>query len=199
MRLGMRQRVVRDKRRDVAQLGRFRFQEFPPRGHAVENIRDADRRPRRNARRLHADQLAARELDARSLLFFRRARFEKQPRNRGDRRQRLAAKSERRDRKQVVRGAQLRRRVALERQQRVVMVHSAAVVNHADHALAARFDFDANRARARVQRVFEQLLHHRRGPLDHLARRDLVRDILRKYAYSLMIAPVRRCLVLLLI
>src|SRR5271163_4903757 len=49
--------------------------------------------------------------------------------------------------------------VAIESEQRVVVVHSAAVVNHANHALAARFDLDANRTRARVQRVFEQLLH----------------------------------------
>ncbi len=113
-------------------------------------------------------------------LFLRRARFQQQPRNRRDRRQRFAAKSQRRNREQIVRGAQLRRGVALERQQRVVVSHAAAVVDHANHPLAARFHFDANRARARIQRIFEQLLHHRRGPLDHFARRDLVRDSFRQ-------------------
>ena len=139
--------------------------------------------PDGHARGLHAEQLAAREFHARSLLFFRRARFQHQPRNRRNRRQRLAAKSQRRDRKQIVRRAQLRRCVPLERQQRIVVVHPAAVVDHANQPLAARFHFDANRARARIKRVLEQLLHHRRGPLDNLARGNLVRYIFREYAY----------------
>src|SRR6202041_3642141 len=73
--------------------------------------------------------------------------------------------------------------MALESQQRVIMVHAAAVIGHADHALAARFDLDANRVRARIEGVFKQLLHHRRGTLDHLAGRDSVRDVLRQYPY----------------
>src|SRR5258708_195744 len=72
----------------------------------------------------------------------------------------------------------------LKRQQRIVVNHAAAIVNHANHALAARFDFHANRPRPRIQRVFEQLLHDRRGPLDHFASGDLVCNVLRKYAYS---------------
>src|SRR5580704_17303735 len=49
--------------------------------------------------------------------------------------------------------------VAIEGQQRVVVIHSDAVVDHADHLLAARFHLYANRSRPRVQRVFKQLLH----------------------------------------
>jgi hypothetical protein len=30
--------------------------------------------------------------------------------------------------------------------------------------------------RARIERVFHQLLHHRGGPLDHLASGDLISD-----------------------
>ena len=72
--------------------------------------------------------------------------------------------------------------MAFESQQRVVVRHPVAVVGHANHSLAALLDLDANGFRARVERVFEQLLHHRRRPLDHFARRDLVRYRLRQYA-----------------
>jgi hypothetical protein len=72
--------------------------------------------------------------------------------------------------------------VALEGQQRIVVIHAAAVVNHADQALAARFCLDANRARARIQRVFEQFLHHGGRTLNHFTRRDFIGDGFRKYA-----------------
>ncbi len=159
------------------------FRNFRRAGHAIENVADADRCSNGHARGLHAKQFPAREFHARALLFFRRARFQHQPRNRRNRRQRLAAKSQRRDRQQIVRRAQLRRRVPLERQQRVVVIHAGAVVDHADQPLAARLRLDANRPCACVHRVLEQLLHHRRGPLDNLARRNLVRHILREYPY----------------
>ena len=112
----MRQRVVRHERRDVAQLGGFRLQEFAPRRHAVENVGDADGRSRRHTRRLYSQDLATREFDSRSLLFLRGARFKQQSRNSGNRGQRFAAESERVDGKQVVGGPQLRRGVALEGQ-----------------------------------------------------------------------------------
>ena len=70
----------------------------------------------------------------------------------------------------------------LEGQQRVVMNHPGAVVDDANHALAAGFDFDADRVGARVQGVFEQLLHDRSRPLDHFARSDAIGDCFRQYA-----------------
>src|SRR6267143_6289784 len=74
--------------------------------------------------------------------------------------------------------------MAFERQQRVVMSHPLTVIDHADHALAADLDFNANRFRAGIQRVFEQLFHHRRGPFDNLACRDFIRHRFRQYAYA---------------
>ena len=182
--VGMRERVMRDERSDVPEFRRLRLQEIAPRRHAVKKIGHADRRPRRQPLRVHADKFSARKFDARSLFFLGRARLQQQARDRGDRRQRLAAKPERRDREQIVGRAQLRRRVPLKRQQRVVVNHPGPVVDHANHPLAARFHFHANRPRPRVQRVFEQFFHNGRGSLDHFARGDLVRDVLRKYAYS---------------
>jgi len=69
--------------------------------------------------------------------------------------------------------------MAFERQQRVVMRHSMTVVNHADHALAADFHFDANGLRARIDGILEQFFHHRSRPLDNFPRRDFIRHLLR--------------------
>ena len=178
----MRQRVVRHQRSDVAELGGFRFQKLPPRRNAVEKIGDADRRAHRQARGLHADQLAAGKFDPRAVLFLGGARLQQQARDRGHRRQRFSAKAQRGNRKQVVGGAQLRGGVPLECQQRVVVRHAATVVGDADHALAAGFDLDAHRSGAGIQRVFEQLLHHRGGPLDHFSGGDPVGHCFRQYA-----------------
>src|SRR5207244_160953 len=45
-----------------------------------------------------------------------------------------------------------------------------------DERLAAVFDRHANHARARIERILDELLHDRGRPLDDLACRDLVRD-----------------------
>ncbi len=66
--------------------------------------------------------------------------------------------------------------MALESEERIVVGHAVAVVDDANHALAARFDFDANSFCAGVERVFEQLLDDRGGPLDDFARGDAVGD-----------------------
>src|SRR5713101_4044352 len=74
--------------------------------------------------------------------------------------------------------------MAFESQERVIMAHSAAIVYDADHTLPARLHLNAHRVRARIERVFEQLLHHRCRPLHDLARRNTIGDRLRQYAYA---------------
>ena len=74
--------------------------------------------------------------------------------------------------------------MAFKRKQRVVMRHPGTIVDHADHALAALLDFDANGVRAGVNGVFEQLFHHRCGPLDNFPRGDFIRHRLRQYSDS---------------
>jgi len=71
--------------------------------------------------------------------------LQQQARDRRDRRQRFSAKPERGDGEQIVGRAQLRRGVPLECQQGVVLRHSAPVIDHANHPLAAGFHFNANR------------------------------------------------------
>src|SRR5271154_2275847 len=64
------------------------------------------------------------------------------------------------------------------------MDHSVAIVNDANHPLAADFGFNTNRLRARVQRVFEQLFDNRSGTFDNFARSDLICDSFRQNPYS---------------
>ena len=71
----------------------------------------------------------------------------------------------------------------LKRQQRIVVHHPAAIVDHPDHPLAAHFCFNADRIRACIQRIFQQLIHHRSRALHNLSCRDFIRQRLRQYAY----------------
>ncbi len=69
-----------------------------------------------------------------------------EPRDRRDRRQRLAAKTEGRDVIEIVGGGDLRGRVPLEGEQGIVGVHAAAVVGHPDQAAAAVDELDLDPA-----------------------------------------------------
>ena len=109
-------------------------------------------------------------------------RLQRHAGHRSDRRQRLAAKAKGGNGEQVVGGAQLRSGVALEGQQGVVAVHAVAVVGDADQLPPARLNLDANAVGAGVQRILQQLLHHRSRPVHHLAGGDLVGDLVGKNA-----------------
>ena len=74
----------------------------------------------------------------------------------------------------------LARRVPLDRQPRVVRLHALAVVFDANQLLAAELDGDADAAGAGVERVLDQLLDDRGGPLDDFAGGDLVGEIRRQ-------------------
>ena len=108
-----------------------------------------------------------------------RARRQLDRRHRRDARQRLAAEAERSDARQIVLVADLARRVTGERERRIVGAHAFAVVAHPDQAQAAVLELDDDAARARVERVLDELLHDRRRTLDHLAGRDLRRELRR--------------------
>ena len=167
------------QRSDVAQLRGIRLEKFSARGNAIKNVGDADGCSRGQTRRLYVNQLAPREFDARAFGFRFVARFKQQSRYRSDGRQSFPAKPQRGNREQIVSGTELARGVAFKRQQRVVVRHPVTIVDHANHALAADFHFDANGLRTRVDGILQQLFDHRRRPLDNFARRDFVRHRLR--------------------
>ena len=66
--------------------------------------------------------------------------------------------------------------MALDRQREIGARHAGAVVADADQPAAAAIGEDLDAGRAGVERVLDQLLHHARRALDHLAGGDAVDD-----------------------
>ena len=177
---GVGQRVAGDDLLDVGGLGGRLLQELEAGGHVGEEVLHRDQRAGRSAARLAADLAALGQADQRAGLLVARACEQRHLGDRCDAGQRLAAKAERAEMAQVVGGRQLARGVALESQGRLGRRDAAAVVLDADQPPAALAHLHADIGRARVQAVLDQLLDRRRGPLDHLARGDLVGDFGRK-------------------
>ncbi len=71
-----------------------------------------------------------------------------------------------------------------QRQNRVFAHHPATVVRDRDQRRSSALDFCAYRARAGVERIFDQLLQRRGRPFHHLARRDLAGHVLRQDMYQ---------------
>src|SRR2546427_275595 len=71
--------------------------------------------------------------------------------------------------------------MARQRELGVLAAHPLAVVAHPDQRLAAVLDGDAYGPRARVGRVLDELLHHGRRALHHLAGGDLVGHLRREH------------------
>ena len=178
--LRIRQRQLRDDARDLRRLGAVRLQELPPRRQVVEQVVDLDDRALRRADLDDRRHRAAVDADLGAALLAARARPEDEVRHRRDGRQRLAAEPERQDRREIVRPPDLARRVALDRQPRILRPHPFPIVLDADLFLAAELDVDREAARAGIDRVLDELLDDGRGTLDHFAGRDLVRELRRQ-------------------
>src|SRR6266571_1143906 len=93
MLIGMRQGVVGNERGDVGKFGRFSFQEFLSRRGVKKEIAHRDRSAFGQTSLFDAENLAAINLKHGSRGFTRGASFKFQPRNGGDRGQRLATES----------------------------------------------------------------------------------------------------------
>ena len=65
----------------------------------------------------------------------------------------------------------------LKRQQRIVAPHAVPVVDDPNQLAPAALHLDANARRAGIQRILQQLLHHRGRTLHHLAGGNLVRHL----------------------
>jgi hypothetical protein len=63
----------------------------------------------------------------------------------------------------------------------ILFRHSAAVVHDPDEPFARLFNVDENLIRAGVDSVFDQLFDNGSRPLDHLAGRNLVHNMVREY------------------
>ena len=122
------------------------------------------------------DGVLAPLIDANAMRLRARPRGRETMSRRGDRAdggQRLAAKAERRDAREVA-VRNLRGRVAIDGKREIGGVHARAVVDDADELAAAVLDGDVDAARAGIERVLDEFLDRGRGALDHLAGGDAV-------------------------
>ena len=71
-------------------------------------------------------------------------------------------------------------RMAFQREQRVVAAHSETVIGDVDERAPAVLDGDGDAFGFGVERILDQFLHDRGGPLDHFACGDLVGDLFGK-------------------
>ena len=108
------------------------------------------------------------------------ARAKHEVRDRRDARQRLAAKTERPDRAQIVSVRYLARGVALERQPGVLRLHSLAIVVDANQLLAAELDGNRDAPGTGVERVLDELLDDGSRTFDDFAGGNLIREVGRQ-------------------
>ena len=122
------------------------------------------------------------DLDFRAAGKKARAAAQHQPAHFADRRQGLAAETERADAKKIVGLRQFARCVAAHGQGEFVGRDAGAVVGDADQIESALPHGDVDPRRGGVDGVFHQFLDDARRPLDHLAGGDFVDQRLGKLA-----------------
>ena len=166
---------------DVLELHVVALEELAAGGHVVEEVAHRKRRPLGAGRLTGSQMLRGRKLHFHAHLVRGTARPEGHIGHRRDAGQGFTAESEGADGFQVFRRGDFGGRVALEAEHRVVRIHAAAVVDDLHQGAAGVQYHHGNLVRSGIHRIFQQFLHHRRRPLDHLARSDHVRHIPRKY------------------
>ncbi len=157
----MGERVVGDEGGDVGELGLLGLEEFAAGGGVEEEVADGEGGPDGVAGGVNAEDVAAGDLDEGSGVFerrtvlgvlWRRAGFEGDAGDGGDRREGFATEAEGGDREEVVGGAELGGGVAFEGEQGVVAHHAVAVVGDADELASAGLDVDADACGVGVKR-----------------------------------------------
>jgi hypothetical protein len=157
----------------VAELGLLGAQEFLARRRIEIEVFDQHRRPGRARRGGRRACVAAFGADAGCVPGFFLPAGDREARHGRDRGERLAAKAHAGHALQVFQRLDLARGVARERERQLVPVEARAVVVHLHALRAALVERHLDLGGARVERILEQLLQHRGGPLDHLACGDL--------------------------
>ncbi len=178
--LRVAQRELRDDAGDLRRFGGIRLQELPARGQVVKEVGDGNRRPFTHAGLGHRGHRAAVEAHLRAGLAAPRARAEREMRDRRDAGERLAPEAERGNAPQVVRAADLARRMPLDGQPRVLRRHPFPVVLDLDQLLAAQLHRNRDAAGAGIDCVLDQFLDHGCGPLDDFTGGNLVGEVGRQ-------------------
>ena len=159
---------------DLRRRGGALVQKTAARRNVVEKVAHEELRTHGTHHRVLRRELPAVDLGLRTHLVAGLPGAQFDLRHGGDRSQGLAAESERVQGVNILHGPDLARGVAVEGHARVDGRHAAAVVDDLDQVLAAVAEVDLHRSRPGVDGVLHHLLHHRGGPVDDLARGDLV-------------------------
>ncbi len=174
--VGPRERGACQPIDDVSPFRRRLLQELAARGDRPEEVGDIDPCPLCDRGRIAHFAASVPDRQGDTLPGAARAGQEGELRNRSDRGKRLAAESKGCDRFEVFGCNELARRVALEGKVRLLRGHPRSVVANRDAVEPAAENLDADPLGPGIEGVFDELLDHRSGTLDHLARGDLIDD-----------------------
>ena len=177
--VGPRQRMAAHRLDAVGELGGIGLEELAPRRGREEQLAHLDRGA---ARTRHRAQFARAAVERPGAVGTHRARLQAQLGDRVDGGQRLAAKAHGADRLEVVEARDLAGGMAPQRHHELLARDAQAVVLDRDQPHAAGRQSHRDLRRARVERVVEQLAHHRGRAFDHLARGDLADQLVGEFA-----------------
>ena len=171
---------LRQHPRRVRRLRLVGLQELPSSGQVVEEILDVDPRAFGNARLSDRGDHASVDPDLGARDFSAGTRPQREVCDRRDARKGLPAKSQRRNRREILGTADLARGVAFDGQPGILRRHPFPIVLDPNQALAAKLERDHDPTRSRIERVLDQLLDDRGGALDDLTGRDLIGELGRQ-------------------
>src|SRR5438874_10844910 len=165
---------------DVAAFGILRTKKFPARRQVVKKRAHFDLRAWGFTAVPYSIDFAAIDNNFCPGYRARFTRSQAESRHTGDTWKRFAAKPERCNSLKVGSRANLAGGMPLQRKQRVIAIHAAAVIDHANQRNTAATNNDIDLASAGVETVFNQFLYDGRRPFHHFAGRHLAGHGLRK-------------------
>jgi len=161
----------------MAGFGFRAFQELEAGRGVEEDVPDRDGRPPGHAAGLHLPDPSPLGVDLGPLDRPLRPGGKGEAGNRGDRGKRLPPEPEGGELEEVGIARDLAGGVPLQGKKGVLAGHPAAVVGHPDEPLSPGLDLHRHLARACVEGVLHELLHHRGGAFHHLAGGNLVGQV----------------------
>src|SRR5205823_7947311 len=154
---------------DVTAFGIFRAKKFSPCWHVIKKRAHLDLSPGRFTAIAHDVDLAAIDDDLASGNRTGLSRSQAKSRHTGNTGQCFASKSQCGYGLQIGSRPNLARGMSLERKQRVIAIHAAAVIDHPDQRNSPATNHDVYLASACVDTVFDQLLYDGRRTLHDFA------------------------------
>ena len=161
----------------IVRLGKVLFEELHTCRCVVKQVTDNEGCTLRAARRRIFRDLSRLQMQVQTLQCTGLLGHQIHAGDGGNRRECLAAKSERADAFQILLRADFAGRMAAEGNRCVLCAHAAAVVRDAQIGDAAVLQLDGDRSRTCVNRVFDQLLADGRRTLNNLTGCDQIRHM----------------------